>query len=107
MKRDIPRASKLRRRAAALRRLSLGRLAMICVVAFFATGVWWAILHFGSQVVGYPIGTAALICVLAGIYLLLVLGLSMAAMATNRVPGTPLGRRENVAVSAQTRRKVG
>jgi len=107
MNRDLQRESKLRRRAAVLRRLSLGRLAMICVVAFFATGVWWAILHFGGRAVGRPIGTTALICVLAGIYLLLVLGLSMAARATNRVPGTPLGRRETVVVSAQTRRKAG
>lgn len=108
MNRDIPRALNFQRSGAAFNRLRAWRLAMICAVAFFATGVWWLILHFGGRAMGYPIGGGALVAVLGSIFLLLVLGLSMAAMAASSAFQAPRGsKRESVAVSARPRRRAG
>lgn len=108
MNRDVPRVLKLRRQGAAVGRPSGRRIATICLVALFATGIWWVILHFGGRAVGYPIDAAALLPVLAGIFLLLVLGLSMAAMATSGAPNAPHdARQDGVAGQPHARRKVG
>jgi hypothetical protein len=107
MDRDILRVLKLRRQGA-IGRPSGRRIAMICLVALLATGVWWVILHFGGRAVGYPIGDTLLFTVLAGIFLLLVLGLSMAAMATSGTPKAHRGvRQDGVAEPPPPRRKVG
>ena len=108
MNRDVLRALNLRRYGAAGRRPGGKRIAAICLVALFATGIWWIILHFGGRAVGYPIGSAWLLPVLAGIFLLLVLGLGMAAMATSGTPDTPRKtQQDSVAELPQRRRKAG
>jgi fatty acid desaturase len=108
MNRDVLRALKLRRQGAAVGRLSGRRIATTCLIALFTTGVWWIILYFGGWAVGYPISEAWLFSVLAGIFLLLVLGLSMAAMATNTAPDAPRGaKQDTVAEPPHHRRNVG
>ena len=74
MNRDVLRALRPGRCETASGRPGGKRIATICLVALFATGIWWVILHFGSRAVGYPIGSAWLLPVLTGIFLLLVLG---------------------------------
>jgi hypothetical protein len=96
MNRDVPRASKGR------------RAATIGLVALFATGIWWIILHFGGRAFGSPIEERWLFALLGGIYLLLVLGLSMAAMAERGIAnGVQDTRREGVAEPPAARRKSG
>lgn len=107
MNRDILRMWKLRREGA-VAGPSGTRIAMICLVALFATGVWWVILYVGGWIVGYPIDTAVMLLVLAGIFLILVLGLSMAAMATSGTPDAPKRERKDpVANAPHPRRKAG
>jgi hypothetical protein len=108
MNRDVLRVLKFRLQEAAVSRRSSRRIATTCLIALFATGIWWPILHFGGRSVGYPIPEAILFPVLGGIFLLLVLGLSVAAMATSGSPNAPRGtRQEGVAESPHPRRKVG
>lgn len=108
MNRDVLRALKLSRYGTAGGRPGGKRIATICLVALFATGIWWVILHFGSRAMGYPIGGAWLLPVLTGIFLLLVLGLGMAAMATSGTPNAPIkARQDGVAEKPHSRRKVG
>ena len=107
MNRDILRMWKLRRQGAAAGP-SGRRIAMTCLVALFATGVWWVILYVGGWIVGYPIDIAVMLPVLAGIFLVLVLGLSMAAMATSGTPDAPgRERKDTVADAPHSRRKAG
>ena len=92
----VPRASKGR------------RAATIGLVALFATGIWWIILHFGGRALGSPIEVRWLLPLLGGIYLLLVLGLSMAAMAERGVANSVQDvRREDGAEPPAVRRKSG
>jgi len=56
---------------------------LICLIALFTTAVWGAILHFGTRAVGYPIGTAWLATALVVIFILVLLMLGMAAMASD------------------------
>ena len=107
MRRDIPRPLKAMRAGAGFSRLGGARLAMICLVALLATGVWWAILSFGGRAAGYPLGEHTLLVVLGCICLLLVLGLSMAAMAASDRDTQRGASQENLVASARTRRKAG
>jgi hypothetical protein len=92
----VPRASKGR------------RAATIGLVALFATGIWWIILYFGGRALGSPIEARWLFPLLGGIYVLLVLGLSMAAMAERGVAnGVQDARREDGAEPPVVRRKSG
>lgn len=104
---ESPRASEFYRRWAALAHSSK-RAAIIGSVALFATGIWWIILIFGGWAFGYPIDTIWLLPLLGGIYFLLVLGLSMAAMAER---GTPIAGEEarlhGLPDARRARRKVG
>ena len=108
MDREFLRVLKFRRQGAVGGRRGGRHIATTCLVALFATGIWWVILHFGSRAVGYPIHASLLLPVLAGIFLLLVLGLSMAAVATSGTPNAPPGeRQDDVAESPHSRRKAG
>ena len=108
MNRDVLRVLKFWLQEAAVSRRSSRRIATTCLIALFATGIWWPLLHFGGRAVGYPIPEAVLLPMLGGIFFLLVLGLSMAAMATSGSPNAPRGtRQEGVAESPHPRRKVG
>lgn len=106
MARDIP--PKFRRQGTAVGRANRRHIATTCLIALFATGIWWVILDFGGRAVGYPMGANLLWPVLAGIFLLLVLGLSMAAMATSGNPNGPeRTKQDGVAEAPDPRRKVG
>ncbi len=41
------------------------RVVTIALVALFATGIWWVILHFGARALGTPIGAAWMLLCLA------------------------------------------
>lgn len=107
MNRDALRARNFKPRAAITGRLGLKRIAAICLVALFTTGFWWLILYFGGHAFGYPLGYSLLLPVLAGIFLLLVLGLSMSAVATSRAPDAPRGVHTATAEPPQRRREAG
>ena len=55
---------------------------MICRSPSSIRAIWAAILHFGSSLVGMPIGTAWLAGILVGMLPLQLLALSMAVMAS-------------------------
>lgn len=63
--------------------LRLSRTALICRVAFAATTVWAGILYFASWALGIAVAPYWLAAILTAIFLLVSLGLSMAAMGSD------------------------
>jgi fatty acid desaturase len=108
MDRDVLRVFKIYQLGAGFARRSGRRAAIICLVALFATGIWAIILYFGGWALGYSMDAAWPLPVLGGIFLLLVLGLSMAAMATSGTPDVPRdAQRDSVTELPQRRRRFG
>lgn len=83
------------------------RMAARALVALFATGVWWAILYLGGMAVGYPVAAIWLTPMLACIFLLLMLGLSMADIAARSTSAAPESRQDEGAKFPQRRRGGG
>ncbi len=77
-------ASDLGRTDISIRPMTAMRAMLLCLTALFATGVWGAILYFGTRALGIPIGAGWLAVALAVIFLLLLLVLSMAVVASDR-----------------------
>lgn len=59
------------------------RAILICLIALFTTAVWGVILHFGTRAVGVPIGGVWLATALVVIFVLVLLMLGMAVMASD------------------------
>jgi hypothetical protein len=94
-------------RPAAPARSTAKRIAVRALVALFATGVWWVILDAGGRALGYHVAAAWLAPVLVCIFLLLMLGLSMADMAARSTRAASEARRGDDAKSPQRRRAHG
>ena len=62
MNRDVLRVLKFGLQEAAVSRRR--RMATTCLIALFAAGIWWPLLHFGGRAAGYPIPQAVLLPVL-------------------------------------------
>jgi hypothetical protein len=72
-------------------------------VALFATVLWWGILYLGGMALGYPVAALWLVPVLGCIFLLLMLGLSMADMAARGTSAVPEVRRDDGIKTSQRR----
>jgi hypothetical protein len=59
------------------------RAITICLIALFTTATWGVMIHFGTLALGFPIGAGWLTVVLAVIFLLVLLVLSMAVMGSD------------------------
>lgn len=105
MNRDVLCVLKVRHQHAAADRPRGRPIGTIRMVALVATGIWWGILYFGSRAVGWPIGDTTLLLLLGGIFLLLVLALSMATSEASSPPGN--ARQDSAALPRHDRRKVG
>ena len=64
-------------------RMTAVRAIAICMIALFTTAVWGVIIHFGTLALDLQIGTVWLAVVLAIIFFLLLLGLSMIVVASD------------------------
>jgi hypothetical protein len=62
------------------------RRSLIGMIAFATTAVWALILYLASWAVGIPFELAWAVPVLFVIFVLLLFGLNMAAMASRRLP---------------------
>ena len=59
------------------------RAIATALIALFTTAFWGVMIHFGALALGVPIAVPCLVAVLAGIFFLLVLVLSMAGVASD------------------------
>jgi len=75
-------ASEISRTDIRIRPMTAMRAIRLCLTALFTTAIWGAILHFGPRALGIPIGAGWLVAALAVIFLLLLLVLSMAGVAS-------------------------
>jgi hypothetical protein len=84
-------ASEMSRTDISIRPMTAMRAVLLCLTALFTTAIWGAILHFGTRALGIPIGAGWLAVVLTVIFLMLLLALSMAVVASDRPDDDKLG----------------
>ena len=63
--------------------MTVRRAIAICLIALFPTAIWGVMIHFGTLALGFPIGAGWLTVVLAVIFLLVRLVLSVAVMGSD------------------------
>lgn len=76
--------SDMSRTDISIRPMTAMRAILLCLTALFTTGIWGAILYFGTGALGVPIGAGWLAVALVVIFLMLLLALSMAVIASDR-----------------------
>ncbi len=63
--------------------MKISRAAILILIALFTTAIWGVILIYGSRALGAPIGAGSLAAILAVICVVVLLALSMAALASD------------------------
>lgn len=85
MGRAVARALAVERREVAIGHFNATRRTLIGLIAFVTTAFWAGVFYFGSWAIGIPIETAWFIGLLVIVFLLLLLGLSMGAIASKQI----------------------
>jgi uncharacterized membrane protein len=83
LNRSVQLVLEMRPASYSIRQMKVSRAFLLCLVALFITAIWGAILHFGTDMLGMPIGDGWLAVSMIVIFVLLVLALTMGAVASD------------------------